>query len=181
MLSPTTTEVADIDLRDGSTADNSASLRTNVATSVEARPTPGLRPLGDVVTQSPAARRGAERRHYARPQPRLYERQTFVEEIASRISDTWPYLNGAIVIEGPRWAGKTALLGAACRAAGEDHVKVLRARGNDLESETPWGVVKQLFPAQVLGSFSSIFTSLGQETAPAQLAERYGDLEAVLA
>jgi DNA-binding CsgD family transcriptional regulator len=181
MLLPTTTELADIDLRDGSTADSSASLRTSAAASVEARPATGLRPRGDVAAQGRAAHHGAERRHYARPQPRLYERQTFLEEIASRLSEAWPYSNGAIVIEGPRWAGKTALLGAACRAAGEDHVKVLRARGNDLECESSWGVAKQLFSAEVLGSYGSIFGPLGQETVSGQLAGRYGDLDAVVA
>ena len=182
MLLPTTTETADIDLREGSTADNSSSLpRTSAVASVEVRPTPGLRPLAELATQSPAVRLGPERRYYARPQPRLYERQTFLDEIASRISDAWPYSNGAVVIEGPRWTGKTALVGAACRAAGEDEVKVLRARGNDLESGTPWGVVKQLFSAYVPGPFSTVFESFGQEMLPAQLAGRYADLEAVLA
>ena len=78
-------------------------------------------------------------------QARLYERQAFLNEFAAMFSGAWPHPNGAVVIEGFHWTGRTALLGAACRLAREKRLGVVRARGSHLESAAPWGVVRQLF------------------------------------
>ncbi len=52
------------------------------------------------------------------------------------------------VVEGPAGIGKSRLLEAA-RAAAVGFT-VLRARGGELERDFPWGVVRQLFEAQVV-------------------------------
>ena len=52
-----------------------------------------------------------------------------------------------MVIGGPAGIGKTALLQAACGMAEQAGVRVLRARGSDLEQEFAFGVVRQLFEA----------------------------------
>ncbi|HEX4669401.1 MAG TPA: AAA family ATPase [Solirubrobacterales bacterium] len=49
------------------------------------------------------------------------------------------------LIEGPAGIGKTRLLSTLKVAAGERGVRVLNARGSELEREFPFGVVRQLF------------------------------------
>lgn len=81
-------------------------------------------------------------------QPRLYEREAFLDEIAAMFSGNWERPNGPVIIEGASWTGRTALLGAARRLAVESGLTVLNARGNDLERGSAWGVVRQLFTPQ---------------------------------
>jgi hypothetical protein len=81
-------------------------------------------------------------------QPRLYEREAFLDEIAAMFSGNWERPNGPVIIEGASWTGRTALLGAARRLAVDSGLTVLSARGNDLERGSAWGVVRQLFTAQ---------------------------------
>src|SRR5690348_3592482 len=50
-----------------------------------------------------------------------------------------------VVVEGPAGMGKTALLAAARTAAAANGMRVLRARGAELEREFAFGVVRQLF------------------------------------
>jgi DNA-binding CsgD family transcriptional regulator len=50
-----------------------------------------------------------------------------------------------VVIEGPAGMGKTALLAAARTAAAHEGMRVLRARGAELERDFAFGVVRQLF------------------------------------
>jgi DNA-binding CsgD family transcriptional regulator len=58
---------------------------------------------------------------------------------------------GAVVVEGPAGIGKSSLL-AAARAAAEPELRVLSARGGELERELPFGVVRQLLESVVAGS-----------------------------
>ena len=51
---------------------------------------------------------------------------------------------GLMVIEGPAGIGKTALLSAASAAAQARGMRLLRARGAQLEREFAFGVVRQL-------------------------------------
>ena len=53
------------------------------------------------------------------------------------------------MVEGPAGIGKTRLLSEARREAGEAGVRVLSARGGELEQELAFGVVRQLFEATV--------------------------------
>jgi predicted ATPase len=52
---------------------------------------------------------------------------------------------GVVVIEGPAGIGKTSLLRAVRRAAGSLGLRVLAARGGELEHELELGVARQLF------------------------------------
>jgi DNA-binding CsgD family transcriptional regulator len=52
---------------------------------------------------------------------------------------------GVLAVEGPAGIGKTALLAAAREAAAARGMRVLRARGAELELDFPFGVVRQLF------------------------------------
>jgi DNA-binding CsgD family transcriptional regulator len=56
-----------------------------------------------------------------------------------------------VVVEGAPGLGKTALLGAACQRASSAGMRVLMARGAELERDLPFGVVRQLFEPAVRG------------------------------
>ncbi len=53
--------------------------------------------------------------------------------------------SGLLVIEGGAGLGKTSLVHAACGRAQALGYQVLRARGVDLEADSAFGVVRQLF------------------------------------
>jgi DNA-binding CsgD family transcriptional regulator len=55
----------------------------------------------------------------------------------------------AALLDGPAGIGKTALLAVARARATDAGMTVLTARGGELESEFPWGVVRQLFAMAV--------------------------------
>ena len=59
---------------------------------------------------------------------------------------------GVLVVEGGAGIGKTSLLDAACRRAGELGYETLRARGSELESEFAFGVVRQLFERRLISA-----------------------------
>ncbi|MGA3219599.1 MAG: LuxR C-terminal-related transcriptional regulator [Acidimicrobiales bacterium] len=134
---------------------------------------------------------GHDRRRSGTPeQPRLYERQAFLNEFAAMFSGSWPHANGTVVIEGFHWTGRTALLGAACRLARERRLSVLRARGSYLDIAAPWGVVRQLFGDKLDGSTGSdrragaVAAKLGaagdSTLDEPKLAEIYDDLDTLL-
>ena len=134
---------------------------------------------------------GHDRRRGGSPeQPRLYERQAFLNEFAAMFSGAWPHPNGTVVIEGFHWTGRTALLGAACRLARERHLSVLRARGSYLERAAPWGIVRQLFGDRLNGATATdrlggaVAARLGLAgdgtLGEPELAEIYGDLDTLL-
>jgi len=50
-----------------------------------------------------------------------------------------------LVVQAAAGLGKTSLLAAACRTARDHGLRVLSARGSELESSFPFGVVRQLF------------------------------------
>jgi DNA-binding CsgD family transcriptional regulator len=50
-----------------------------------------------------------------------------------------------VVVEGPAGIGKTAVLASVRAAAAEGGMRVMRARGNELERDFAFGVVRQLF------------------------------------
>jgi DNA-binding CsgD family transcriptional regulator len=52
---------------------------------------------------------------------------------------------GLLSVEGPAGIGKSALLASARAAAGDAGLRVVRARGAELEREFPFGIVRQLF------------------------------------
>jgi hypothetical protein len=84
-----------------------------------------------------------ERRHSPGTSPsRLVERDQWLDEFTAAFIGLLP--PSAVIIEGEPGLGKTALLNAACHLAMEAGHEVLRARGGVVESEAPFGVVRQL-------------------------------------
>jgi len=65
-----------------------------------------------------------------------------LREFIDGISGSGPRL---LLVEGPAGIGKSSLLAEARVLAGEDGIRVLAARGSQLEREFPFGVVRQLF------------------------------------
>jgi DNA-binding CsgD family transcriptional regulator len=56
---------------------------------------------------------------------------------------------GLMLVEGPPGIGKTRLLREGAARAGDSGFLVLRARGDELEQELPFGLVRQLFEAHL--------------------------------
>jgi DNA-binding CsgD family transcriptional regulator len=73
----------------------------------------------------------------------LLERRRELAEIESSIADARSGKGGLLVVEGAAGLGKTRLLEAA-RAAAAD-LRVLTARGTELERDYPFALVRQLF------------------------------------
>ena len=78
------------------------------------------------------------------PHP-LLERKSELAQLTRRMEAARGGDGGVVLIEGPPGIGKTALLGAACERAGELGMQTDAARGGELESGLPWGVVRGLF------------------------------------
>ena len=77
----------------------------------------------------------------------LLEREPELRRIQGAIRHAATGAGGLVVIGGPAGIGKTALLQAAGDMAEQAEVRVLRARGSDIEQEFAFGVVRQLFEA----------------------------------
>ena len=75
----------------------------------------------------------------------LLEREPELRRMQQAIRDAGGGAGGLVVIGGPAGIGKTALLQAAAGMAEQAGVRVLRARGSDIEQEFAFGVVRQLF------------------------------------
>jgi DNA-binding CsgD family transcriptional regulator len=83
----------------------------------------------------------------------LLERRQELARIESALEDACSGGGRFVVVEGPAGIGKTALLAAARTSAVDHGMRVLRARGAELEREFAFGVVRQLFePALAEGS-----------------------------
>jgi predicted ATPase len=83
--------------------------------------------------------------------PLLAEREHELERLGRLLAQAREGSGGAVVFEGPAGIGKSSLL-AAARAAAEPAMRVLAARGGELERELPFGVVRQLLEPVVAGS-----------------------------
>src|SRR5438094_3701675 len=75
----------------------------------------------------------------------LLERNEELARIESALAEARAGRGTFVVVEGPAGIGKTALLAAARTAATEGEMRVLRARGTELERDFAFGVVRQLF------------------------------------
>lgn len=73
------------------------------------------------------------------------ERRTELEGIRRRFAAASAGAGGVVYLEGGRGSGKTQLVAAAAEAAREAGMRVLDARGHDLEREFSFGVAIQLF------------------------------------
>jgi DNA-binding CsgD family transcriptional regulator len=79
----------------------------------------------------------------------LVERELELETVERLLAGASAGSGGAVVVEGPAGIGKSSLLVAA-RTAAAPELRVLSARGGDLERELPFGVARQLLEAVVV-------------------------------
>ena len=82
----------------------------------------------------------------------LLERELEVAEMTAAIDEVRDGRGQLLVVQAPAGLGKTSLLTAARRTAGDNAVRVLTARGSELESSFPFGVVRQLFESCLHGA-----------------------------
>jgi tetratricopeptide (TPR) repeat protein len=102
----------------------------------------------------------------------LLERGGELEQLAARIGRVASGEGGSVIVEGPAGIGKSRLLAEALGRAGRE-LRVLSARGTQLEREFSFGVVRQLI-APELGDRREAL--LAGAAAPA--AAVFGDLQA---
>jgi DNA-binding CsgD family transcriptional regulator len=81
----------------------------------------------------------------------LVERERELEAVERLLAGARAGSGGAVVFEGPAGIGKSSLL-AAARTAAAPELRVLSARGGELERGLPFGVVRQLLEPAVVGS-----------------------------
>jgi DNA-binding CsgD family transcriptional regulator/tetratricopeptide (TPR) repeat protein len=74
---------------------------------------------------------------------RLVERERELERLERLAASARVGAGGAVVVEGPPGVGKSSLLAAARASA--DGLRVVSARGGELEREFPFGIARQLF------------------------------------
>src|SRR5262249_37368364 len=77
--------------------------------------------------------------------PRLLERTGELARLTAALRRAREGQGSFVLVEGPAGMGKTALLAEARAAAADDGMRVLRARGAELERDFAFGVVRQLF------------------------------------
>jgi predicted ATPase len=79
----------------------------------------------------------------------LVERELELEMLERLLAAARAGSGGAVVFEGPAGIGKSSLL-AATRTAAAAELRVLSARGSELERELPFGIVRQLLEPAVV-------------------------------
>ena len=84
------------------------------------------------------------------PTPGLLERDSELHTIDRRIASARAGAGSLVVVEGPAGAGKTVLLAAARERAEHAGMRVLHARGGQLEREFSFGVARQMFESLLL-------------------------------
>jgi DNA-binding CsgD family transcriptional regulator/tetratricopeptide (TPR) repeat protein len=95
----------------------------------------------------------------------LFERESELQALDRAIDGLIQGDSATLLIEGPAGIGKTRLLGEVRGRAAANGIRVLSARGSELEREFPFGVVRQLFEP-VLGNGSE--PALSGAAAPAR-------------
>jgi ATP/maltotriose-dependent transcriptional regulator MalT len=75
----------------------------------------------------------------------LLERDRELESLRAALAEAVGGEGRLALVEGPAGIGKSRLLAELRSAAAEEDVRVLTARGSELEREFPFGVVRQLF------------------------------------
>jgi hypothetical protein len=81
----------------------------------------------------------------------LLERQRELQVLGSLIEAACHGSGRLVVVEGPAGIGKTRLLTAARAEAERAGLRVLGARGSELEREFAYGIVRQLFALRGAG------------------------------
>jgi predicted ATPase len=81
----------------------------------------------------------------------LVERELELEAVERLLTGARAGSGGGLLFEGPAGIGKSSLLGAT-RAAAESELRILSARGGELERDLPFGIVRQLLEPAVVAS-----------------------------
>ncbi|HLM05251.1 MAG TPA: BTAD domain-containing putative transcriptional regulator [Blastococcus sp.] len=136
--------------------------RTTLADELGVDPGPALRELEQqVLDQSPALtvpvqRSRAPQRQPAAPPPAapavpddLLDRDREMRAVHAALDDLASGEPRLLLIEGPAGIGKTRLLTETRRLAGDRGIRVLTARGSQLEKEFGFGAVRQLFEPEL--------------------------------
>ncbi len=76
---------------------------------------------------------------------RLLERERELEALGAAVGAVADGTAGLVLVEGPAGIGKSRLLAAAKALADECGLRVLAARGGELERDFPFGIVRQMF------------------------------------
>ena len=101
---------------------------------------------------APTGRETRPRRSTARPSRGrvLLERDGEMADIEGALHDGCAGAGSVVTITAPAGMGKTRLMQEAARAARERQMRALVARGEQLERDFPFGVVRQLFEPAVM-------------------------------
>jgi DNA-binding CsgD family transcriptional regulator len=83
----------------------------------------------------------------------LVERELELEAVERLLAGARAGSGGGLVFEGPAGIGKSSLLAATRKAAGAE-LRVLSARGGELERDLPFGIVRQLLEP-VVGAYDA--------------------------
>jgi DNA-binding CsgD family transcriptional regulator len=94
------------------------------------------------IVQDPAAGAGAE-------SIGLLERDAELAALDGALAAARAGDGAAVIVEGPSGIGKTSVLGAARRLAGDAGMQVLAGRATEVEREVGWGLVRELFVGQL--------------------------------
>ena len=76
--------------------------------------------------------------------PHLFEREAELAEIDAALRSASAGVGRAVLVEGPAGIGKTSLVAAARKRAGDGGFLVRHARGGELERSLPFGIARQL-------------------------------------
>ena len=88
----------------------------------------------------------------AKPKPLLLERDAELAWLGALLENAQAGSGAVAVISGPPGIGKTELLAAVHRLAGDRGFRSLRARGSELEADMAFSVVRQLLEQPVLSA-----------------------------
>jgi predicted ATPase len=88
----------------------------------------------------------------AEPVPLLLERDAELARLSALLEQAHAASGAVVTISGPAGIGKTQLLAAVHRLAGDRGFRSLRARGRELEADMAFSVVRQLLEQPVLSA-----------------------------
>ncbi|SOE02191.1 BTAD domain-containing putative transcriptional regulator [Blastococcus haudaquaticus] len=131
--------------------------RTTLAEELGVDPGPALRELEQqVLAQSPALAVPVQRSGEPEPPPAagppddLLDRERELVAVRAALDDLVAGEPRLLLVEGPAGIGKTRLLTEARRLAAQRSVRVLTARGSQLEKAFGFGAVRQLFEPELV-------------------------------
>ncbi|HST40684.1 MAG TPA: AAA family ATPase, partial [Conexibacter sp.] len=96
----------------------------------------------------------------------LVDRDTELAALAQVAAQAADELGGLAVVEGPAGIGKSRLLNAHRAQLRARGVRVLVARGGELEADVPFGVVRQLFERALMADGDGLLSGAAHAAAP---------------